>query len=62
MNKREPGIDLLRCFALLCVVGVHSCLDNNFYYALQKGVVMWAADSFRWMFYCGNILFMMFLL
>lgn len=59
MNKREPGIDLLRCFALLCVVGVHSCLYNNFYYALQKGVVMWAADSFRWMFYCCNILFMM---
>lgn len=59
MKNREPGIDLLRCFALLCVVGVHSCLYNNFYSIPQKGLVMWAADSFRWMFYCCNILFMM---
>ena len=59
MKNREPGIDLLRCFALLCVVGVHSCLYNNFYSIPQKGLVMWAADSFRWMFFCCNILFMM---
>ena len=32
MIKRESGIDLLRCVALLFVNGVHGFLYNTFYY------------------------------
>lgn len=56
---REPGIDLLRCVALLFVVGVHSFLYNGFYSAPQVGSAIWPATSFRWLFFCCNGLFMM---
>lgn len=59
MIKRESGIDILRCTALLFVNGVHAFLYNGFYYEKQIGVLMWAADSARWLFYCCNCLFMM---
>ncbi len=59
MDKRESGIDLLRCVALLFVVGVHGFLYNGFYSEKQVGVLMWAAGSARWLFYCCNCLFMM---
>lgn len=59
MQKREYGIDLLRCVALLFVTGVHSFLYNGFYYEKQIGFLMWGADSARWLFYCCNCLFMM---
>lgn len=59
MSKRESGIDLLRCLGLLCVVGVHSFLKNGFYSQPQTGWVMWAADSFRWLFFGCNGIFMM---
>ena len=59
MDKRESGIDLLRCVALLFVVGVHSFLYNGFYYEDQVGALMWAADSARWLCYSCNCLFMM---
>ena len=59
MQKREYGIDLLRCVALLFVTGVHSFLYNGFYYEKQIGFLMWGANSARWMFYCCNCLFMM---
>lgn len=58
MRNRESGIDLIRCMGLLFVVGVHSFLKNGFYYEPQTGGVMWAANSFRWMFYCCNGIFM----
>ena len=59
MIKRESGIDLLRCVALLFVNGVHGFLYNTFYYQPQTGVLMWGADSARWLFYSCNCLFML---
>ncbi len=56
---REPGIDLLRCVALLFVVGVHSFLYNGFYSEPQVGSAIWPATSFRWLFFSCNGLFMM---
>ena len=49
MSKREPGLDLLRCIALLFVVTFHSFLNNGYYWESQSGVAMWLAGSFRWL-------------
>ncbi len=57
--KRLPGLDLLRCLGLLFVISVHFFLYNGFYYEPQVGTAMWAADSFRWLFYGCNGIFMM---
>lgn len=59
MKERESGIDLLRCTGLLFVVSVHFFLYNGFYYEPQIGVRMWAANSFRWLFFGCNGLYMM---
>lgn len=59
MKQRQPGIDLIRCLGLLFVVGVHSFLKNGFYSEPQTGLVMWGADSVRWLFYGCNGIFMM---
>lgn len=45
MSKREPGLDLLRCFATLLVVTVHSFLSNGYSISPQIGVSMWLAGS-----------------
>lgn len=58
MTHRESGADLVRCVGLLFVVSVHSFLYNGFYSAPQTGVLMWTADSARWLFFCCNGLFM----
>ena len=57
--KRESGIDLIRITGLLFVVGIHQFLYNRFYYEPQVGALMWAADTWRWLFFCCNGLFMM---
>lgn len=49
MNKRESGLDLLRCLAFLFVVIFHSFLNNGYYHQPQVGVFMWLAGSFRWL-------------
>lgn len=49
MKKREPGLDLLRCLALLGVVTFHSFLNNGYYSQPQTGVWMWLAGSVRWL-------------
>lgn len=49
MSEREPGLDLIRCLALLFVVTFHSFLYNGYYYEPQTGMVMWVAGSFRWL-------------
>lgn len=58
MKSRESGIDLLRCLGLLFVTGLHAFLYNGFYYEPQNGAFIWAADSFRWLFFTCNGIFM----
>lgn len=57
--KRQSGIDLIRCLGLLFVVGVHSFLKNGYYYEAQEGALMFAANSFKWLFYGCNGIFLM---
>lgn len=58
-HMRQSGIDLLRCLGLLFVVGVHSFLYNGYYGEKQVGLLILPANSFRWLFFCCNGLFMM---
>lgn len=57
--KRESGIDLVRITGMFFVLGVHQFLYNGFYYEPQQGLLIWAADVFRWLFYSCNGIFMM---
>lgn len=57
--KRQSGIDLIRITGLFFVVGVHQFLYNRFYYEPQAGLWIWAADVWRWLFFCCNGIFMM---
>ncbi len=58
-SKRLPGLDLIRCLGLLFVVSVHFFLYNGFYSEPQTGAAMWVSDSFRWLFFGCNGIFMM---
>ncbi len=58
-QTRLPGIDLLRCLGLLFVTGIHFFLYNGFYNEPQKGALIWVANSFRWLFFSCNGIFMM---
>ncbi len=58
LRKWEPGIDLLRCIGLLFVNGVHSFLYNGFYSEPQTELILWGSNSFRWLFFCCNGIFM----
>lgn len=49
MEKRQFGLDVLRCMALLFVVTFHAFLYNGYYYQPQKGTAMWLAGSARWL-------------
>ncbi len=57
--KRESGIDLFRILGLLFVNGVHAFLYNGFYAQAQTGWAMWLADSFRWLFFGCNAMFLL---
>lgn len=46
---RYPGLDLIRCIALLFVLVFHSYLNNGYYHEPQTGFSMWLAGSFRWL-------------
>ena len=59
MRSRQPGIDLLRCLGLLFVNGVHAFLYNGYYYEPQMGFLIWGANSFKWLFFTCNGLFML---
>ena len=59
MRSRQPGIDLLRCLGLFFVTGVHSFLYNGYYYEPQTSFLMWGANSFKWLFFTCNGLFML---
>lgn len=49
MQNRLPGLDLLRCIALLFVILFHSFLNNGYYSQAQTGFRMWLAGSVRWL-------------
>ena len=57
--KRQSGIDLVRITGMFFVLGLHQFLYNGFYSEPQMGWAVWAADVFRWLFFCCNGLFMM---
>lgn len=57
--KREPGIDLVRCMALLFVNGIHMFLKNGYYGEAQIGMAVWGANCFRWLFFSCNGLFLL---
>lgn len=59
MKQRQAGPDLFRCVGFLFVAGLHACLYNGFYYQPQEGAAMWAANSFRWLFFGCNGMFML---
>lgn len=46
-ENRSPGLDLIRCLAMLFVVTYHFFLRNGFNLAPQTGVATWAAGCFR---------------
>lgn len=58
MRKREPALDLLRCFATLSVVAFHGFMSNGYTIQPQIGVAMWLGGSFRLMGLCGVGIFL----
>ena len=59
LSERETGIDLFRLLGLLFVNGLHAFLYNGFYSAPQAGAALWLANSFRWLFFGCNGMFML---
>lgn len=59
LPQREAGVDLFRLMGLLFVNGLHAFLYNGFYYEPQAGAMMWLANSFRWLFFGCNGMFML---
>lgn len=57
--ERELGVDLFRLLGLLFVNGLHAFLYNGFYHEPQAGAAIWVADSFRWLFFGCNGMFML---
>ena len=55
----EAGVDLFRILGLLFVNGLHACLYNGFYSVPQVGAEVWLANTFRWLFYGCNAMFML---
>lgn len=48
-KKRFAGPDVVRCVALMFIIGVHFFLYNGFYFEKQVGVTMLVADTVRWL-------------
>lgn len=46
-QNRNPAMDLIRCVALLCVVGVHFFMHTGFYEQTVQGVGMYIAMVLR---------------
>lgn len=59
MTKREPGLDLLRCFATLLVVSAHAFMSNGYTVRPQVGAAMWIAGSFQLMGRCSVGIFLL---
>lgn len=48
-RKRLTGPDVVRCVALLFIIGVHFFYNNGFYQRKQLGLEMLVADIVRWL-------------
>lgn len=59
MKTRTPGIDLIRCLALLLVNSFHFYLFNGYYHVPQTGAAMLLAGSTRWLTVSCNGLYIM---
>lgn len=59
LSEREAGVDLFRLLGLLFVNALHAFLYNGFYYEPQAGAAMWLSNSFRWLFFGCNGMFML---
>lgn len=59
VQRRESGADLIRCLALLFVTGIHFYLYNGYYYEKQIGAELLLPNTFRWLFYTCNGVFLM---
>lgn len=46
-ENRRPGLDLIRCLAMLFVITYHFFLHCGFHLAPQTGFAMWVAGCFR---------------
>lgn len=58
-NDRSPAMDVIRCFALLCVVGIHYFLHNDYYYLPVTGRRMYVMTLLRSFFMVCVPLFLM---
>lgn len=47
-QDRIISLDVVRCTALLCIIGVHVFYHNGFYSQHQRGIEMLVADTVRW--------------
>ena len=57
--KRDLRLDIIRLFALFCVVGVHYFLNSNFYVTPVAGIKMYVMAIFRSFFIICVPLFIM---
>ena len=58
-STRSPVLDLIRVFALFCVVSVHFFLNSEYYYVIIVGVRLYAATVMRAFFMICVPLFLM---
>lgn len=59
VKQRNPAMDVIRCFALLCVVSVHFFLNTRFYDDVVLGGSMFAMVCLRCFFMISVPLFLM---
>ena len=57
--KRDSNIDLIRITGFSFVVCVHAYLYNGWFFENQTGILMWLANSFRWLVFSCNGIFML---
>ncbi|MBQ6835635.1 MAG: hypothetical protein IJO47_01125, partial [Clostridia bacterium] len=57
--KRDSNIDLIRITGFFFVVYVHAYLYNGWFFENQTGILMWLANSFRWLVFSCNGIFML---
>ncbi len=48
-ENRKAGLDVVRCVALIFIIGVHFFYHNGYYWEKQVGMPMFIADFVRWL-------------